>query len=203
MKIFSGTGWEMEFKRSYFLVLLHHFPVSLLDGFHSFLATVKSWEAVSEILDKQKIFLRWVMPLVSLNCSPLMDVVSLKYIWEYPFVLEAEEDFLSTDPIIGDTRLGCAMLVAQGSAFLFNRYKLCGKLELSNKMLRMLKDFWSILTVLHLLQCWTDLAFTPCMLELDVTDERQQNLFWALLLIYRLLGIYEDLVFILARSFSL
>ena len=143
----------MEFKRSYFLVLLHHFPVSLLDGFHSFLATVKSWEAVSEILDKQKIFLRWVMPLVSLNCSPLMDVVSLKYIREYPFVLEAEEDFLSTDPIIGDTRLGCAMLVAQGSAFLFNRYKLCGKLELSNKILRMLKDFWSILTVLHLLQC--------------------------------------------------
>lgn len=55
------------------------------------------------------------MLLVSLNCSLLMDVVCVKYLRDYPFVLEAEEDFLSEFPIIRDIRCGCAMSVAQGS----------------------------------------------------------------------------------------
>ena len=71
------------------------------------------------------------MPPALLNCSSLMDVC-LKDIWKYPFVLEAEEDFQSTFPSIGDTRPACSMLVSQESASLFGRYELCGGLTKQN-----------------------------------------------------------------------
>ena len=67
------------------------------------------------------------------------------------FVLEAEEDFLPILPTIGDARLGCTTLVSQESASLFGRFKLCGGLDLSSKMVGMHKDFWSIVAASHLL----------------------------------------------------